>query len=475
MNQRYDESEINLVTVLYKSCLKWRGILIFAVLVAIVVGATRMAMNIQTLGDEEKKSQLYVEYQDELNAYEAEGLALKLSIQENERNLRNQKEYNENSLLMKIDSKNEWQGSMSFYVDTDYQILPGSSIQNENPAYKITYAYYDYCESGEFYGTVLEKLSFELKDQKYLREILTVEFDDSRYAFTIRTVADTKEHSDELLRIAAETLQSRYSFIQKSLGKHSLKTDTGVSYVCVNTDREQYQFQQETKEKEWMQNVPELNEEYRKWKAKKSTIQMPVVTVGEAIKDGIKWIIIAGVAGCLAAMFALSVVIAFSGKIKDREDLGNKVFVLGELPVQKGKRKQNCLDRIVYHIFGVAMKCSEYDGRVAAIAQTLGKMLENEEKSQGTIALVGDAESTELSTIAKQLTKTMPAGMQTVAAGNILTNAEANQEIYKADAVAIVVTEDATMCKVYRQMVNQLEACEVKTLGVILTNCPGIQ
>ena len=76
MNQRYDESEINLLTVLYKSCLKWRGILIFAVLVAIVVGATRMAMNIQTLGDEEKKNQLYVEYQDELNAYEAEGLAL---------------------------------------------------------------------------------------------------------------------------------------------------------------------------------------------------------------------------------------------------------------------------------------------------------------------------------------------------------------------------------------------------------------
>ena len=96
-----------------------------------------------------------------------------------------------------------------------------------------------------------------------------------------------------------------------------------------------------------MQNVPELNEEYRKWKAKKSTIQMPVITMGEAIKDGIKWIIIAGVAGCLAAVFALSVVFAFSGKIKDREDLGNKVFVLGELPVQKGKRKQNCLDRIV--------------------------------------------------------------------------------------------------------------------------------
>ena len=475
MNQRYEENEINLVTVLYKTCLKWRGIFLFAILVAIVVGVTRMAMNIQTLGDEEKKSQLYVEYQDELNAYEAEGLALKLSIQENERNLRNQKEYNENSLLMKIDPKNEWQGSLSCYIDTDYQIMPGSSVQNENPAYKITAAYADYYDGGEFYQTVMEKLSFELQDQKYLKEILWVSFDYSRYAFTIHSAADTKEHCDELLNIASETLQSRYNFIQKSLGKHSLKAGTGVSYSLVNSDRELYQFQQETKEKEWMQNAPELNEEYRKWKAKKSTIQMPVVTVGEAIKDGIKWIIIAGVAGCLAAVFALSVVFAFSGKIKDREDLGNKVLVLGELPVQKGKKKQNCLDRIVYHIFGVAMKCSEYDGRVAAIAQTLGKMLENEEKSQGTIALVGDAESTELSTIAKQLTKTMPAGMQTVAAGNILTNAEANQEIYKADAVAIVVTEDATMSKVYRQMVNQLEACEVKTLGVILTNCPGIQ
>ena len=59
---------------MYKTCIKWRGIFLFALLVAIIVGATRMAMNIQTLGDEEKKSQLYAEYQDKLNAYEAEGL-----------------------------------------------------------------------------------------------------------------------------------------------------------------------------------------------------------------------------------------------------------------------------------------------------------------------------------------------------------------------------------------------------------------
>ena len=40
-------------------------------------------------------------------------------------------------MLMKLDSLNEWNGSMNFYIDTDYQILPGMSVQNENPAYKI--------------------------------------------------------------------------------------------------------------------------------------------------------------------------------------------------------------------------------------------------------------------------------------------------------------------------------------------------
>lgn len=474
MNQRYEENEINLVTVLYKTCLKWRGIFLFALLVAIVVGATRMAMNIQTLGDEEKKSQLYVEYQDELNAYEAEGLALELSIQENERNLQNQKEYNEYSMLMKIDPRNEWQGSMSFYVDTDYQILPGSSIQNENPAYKITYAYYDYCESGEFYGTVLEKLSFELKDQKYLREILTVEFDDSRYAFTIRTVADTKEHSDELLRIAADTLQSRYSFIQKSLGKHSLKVDTGVSYVCVNTDRELYQFQQETKEKEWMQNVPELNEEYRNWKLKKSSIEVPVISLEEAIKDGMKYLIIAGAAGCFLAVFALFVVYAFSGKIKDREDLGSQVFVLGELPGKAGKKKLCVLDRLIYHIFGVTLKESEYEGRLAAMAQSMGRMLTEMKGTSGTIALVGDIEKAELEQLAEQFTKEMPEGMKAVAAGNILTGSEAAKTVYAADGVVIVAKEDITTRKTFQEIWNHLEVCGVKIMGAVLTGCQTV-
>lgn len=471
MNQRYEENEINLVTVLYRTCLKWRGILLFAVLIAIAVGATRMAMNIQTLGDEEKRSELDAEYQDALNAYEAEGMALELSIRENERNLRNQKEYNENSMLMKIAPRNEWQGSMSFYVDTDYQILPGSSIQNENPAYKITYGYYDYCESGEFYGTVLEKLSFELKDQKYLREILSVEFDDSRYAFTIRTVADTKEHSDELLRIAAEALQSRYSFIQKSLGQHSLKTDTGASYVCVNTEREQYQFQQETLEKEWLQNVPELNEEYQNWKLKKSSIEIPVSTLGEAIKDGIKYLIIAGAAGVFLAVFALFVVYAFSGKIKAQEDLGTGAYVLGELPGKGGKKKQCFLDRLIYHIFGVTLKESEYEGRLAAMAQSMGRMLSEMESTPGTIALVGDVEKVELDRLAEQFTKEMPEGMQVVAAGNILTGSEAAKTVYAADGVVIIAKEDITTRKTYQQIRSNLEVCGVKVMGAVLIDC----
>lgn len=196
--------------------------------------------------------------------------------------------------------------------------------------------------------------------------------------------------------------------------------------------------------------------------------------MSEAINDGIKWIMIVGAVGCFAAFFALFVVFAFSGRVKDREDLGGNVFVLGELPVQKNKKKPIFVDRMIYHIFGVTMKSSEYEGRISAIAQTLGRMLENEEKKQGTIALVGDAEGVELRAIEEHLTKSMPEGMKTVVVGNILTDAEANRTAYSSDGVVLAVQDDVTLKKAYRQMRDQLEACSVKVWGVILAGCQAI-
>lgn len=471
MENQYEE-EINLSAMLLNICLRWRVFLVVMIVFAVVVGGTKLAMGIQGLKDPENVERMKAEYEDEMTAYEAEGIALKMQISENQRNLRLQTDYNDKSILMKIDPRNEWVASMNLYVDANYQIMPGSSIQNENPAYKIIYAYYDYYNSGEFFTTVMDKLSFDIGELKYLKEVLSVSFDTSRYAITINVVADTKEHSDELVRVAGDAFQSRYNFVNSSLDKHTLKNSEAVSYTQINTDREAYQLAQENQENVWKQNVPELNEQYREWERKEASIERPIVDVRGAVRNGVKWIVIAAVIGCFVCAVIFFLQYLLSGKIREAGNLGPNARVLSELPAQK--KRKNPIDRLICRLFGVVIKESEYGSRVEAMALSLGKMLDAMQCENATVAFVGDVKNAELKALAGQIEKTLTGKHKIVAAGNMIVDPSAAKAAYAADAVVVVAKQNVSPRKTYMQFCDKLSACKVQVLGTVLMGVEAI-
>lgn len=480
METRYEE-EINLAVILFKICKRWRILVITTFVFAIAIGGTRLAINLQGIADEARLEKLKTEYQDTLAGYEAEGETLKLAIEENQRNLKNQTDYNDGSLLMKIDPQNEWNGSVNFYIDAGYQIMPNSSVQNENPAYQILYAYADYYQSGEFYTAVMSGLSFDLGEQKYLREILTASFNAGRYAFTLSATADTEEHCREMLNLAVEAFRSRYEFVENILGKHKLTSAQPVVYARVNTSREDFQKTQKANEKTLLQNVPELNKQYRDWEERGAGMEAPMLDAASAVKGGLKWIILGGVLGFIISFVCLSVKTLFSGRIRSADDCSAGTRVLAELPA--AERRENVVDRFVCRIFGVTMKASEYDSRVKALTLSLAKLLEgnvnegtpcgtaktgDKEKIGYTVALVGDIDRKKLEAFAGQVRKALPDGYEAVAAGNLIADGEAAETAYGADAVLLVAEQDVSVKKSYAQINDRLHACKMPVLGTVL-------
>ena len=470
MDNQYEE-EINLITLLLKVCQRWRAMLNTAAVAAVVIGCTKLAMNIQGINDAEKMEKLIAAYNDAVGSYEAEGEALQQRIDDNQRNLRIQSEYNDSSMLMKVDPVNEWRGTMNLYIDTDYQIMPESSIQNENPAYKIAYAYYDYY-AGAFYTDVFEKLSFDMIELKYLKEVLGVSIDANRYSITISVVADTKEHCDEIMRAAEEAFRSRYDFVKSSLGEHSLKVSDAISYAQINLDREQYQIDREKYEKQLVQNGYTLNDDYREWELREDEIEEPIIDLAGAVKNGIKWILIAGVGGGALSFAALFIKYMFSGRIKSADDLGRDIYTLAELPA-RGKKK-NAIDRFICRLFGVVVKESEYDSCLEAMTLSLEKMLGAMEREVGTIAFVGDVGEADLKDFVKQVGETLSTRYKVVAAGDIITEPAAAKAAYDADAVVLVAEQDMTLKKNYAQMYSKLSTCRVEVLGAVLLGAESI-
>ena len=467
--QTTDEIEIDLLQMLYKACTKWRSIVVFAVVLLLLVGLAKGALNFATLNDPETFERMKADYEAEVLAYEAEGKQLETSIKTSATNLELQKRYNEESLLMKIDSDEEWTGKVILYIGTDYQIMPGSSIQNENPAYKIVNAYVDYATGGDFYTQVQEGLSFEIVGTNYLKEVLGVWADGSRYAVTISAVADTKEHCSELLNVATRVLTAQKDNIEKQIDDHTLQTSTAGIYSQMNSDREREQLANMARANDLEAENTSLVIEYKEWREKKGEIQVPVLDSWHAVRNAIKWGILGGVGGAILLGVVYCLAYIMSGKVEGSYLTALGLNVIGELPVQSDKKVAG-IDLLLCKMFGIRMQRSEYADRLSAVAIHTGQLWKTlQDPANNKIAVVSDLKAEEVAAVTAVMQDKLSGECAMVQAGNLLVSADASKKAEEASAVVLVAKQGASFKKDVEAMVQMLRACDKKILGVVLT------
>lgn len=467
----YEEEEINLWMMLFYGFKRWKIAFVVAIIVAVLVGGYRMTSNIRVLNDEETFTQMKTDYESELLAYEAEGKQLEANIESTNKELVNQKDYIENSVLMKVDAKNEWIGRVNCYIDTKYQIMPGTSIQNENPAYKITSAYYDLASSGNFYNEVLEGITIDISDVKYLKEVLGVSADTNRYALTIAVLATSEEECRDLLKVTTDVLESHKQEIEKQLGEHNFIITTEKPYSQINETREQYQLSQQLLENDLEVEYADLRIQYKEWHEKDGKIAMPVLDYAHAVKNGIKWLIIAGVAAVVVVLGCCCLGYLFTGYVTCGYEAPGHLHLIGMVP-KNTTRKLNVIDKIIYTVFGCKLLAKDYTEILDASAIHLVQVWKNADLNSNTnsIAVASDISEEKLKALVEEMQKTVGQNCELVHAGNVLLSAEASKKVEAASSVVLVVEQNTSLKKNVEKMIDQFNAYGKKILGIIITN-----
>ncbi len=463
-----EEKEIDLVRMLLKACLGWRTIAVVAIIVAFVVGGIKMATNIAHVLDPEVQEKAQQEYDAKVTAYEAEGRQLELAIEETERQIRVQEDYLDQSILMQLDPNQEWNGSMTLYVGTDYQIMPGSTYQNENQASKIVAAYGDYVDSGDFYTAVMDKLSFQVKDVRYLNEMLGVSVDTGRYVISISALADTREKCEELINTAKTLLLAAQSQITTQIDKHTIQTTEVRILSKENPDREAFQTNQKNAVQDMEATIANYRTDYIEWEAKEAELKLPIVTMKKAITNGIKFFLIAGLVMGFVMGGIYCVGYIFSGRVQGSESLPFGLHLIGEIPVGTEK-KLNGIDKWFLGIFGVVAKREEKDARLGAAARHLSQLVETKVEGQKSVALISDMEKEELDKLVTSLGKSVASGVELVSAGNILVSPEGSKLAEDQSAVVLVAKQGVSVQKTLNAMVDQLKSYDKIILGAIVT------
>ena len=463
------EQEIDMKKMFYKMCKHWRRIVGFATIIAVLLCGFTALKGVIDFNDEEKHAKMKAEYDAIWSAYQEEGRQIILAKRDLEKTIEEHNEYMEESVLMDINHQDEWWGDVSYYVDTDYQIMPDSIYQNENPASKICQSYRSYYAGGDFHRYLLDNLSYDIPI-KYLREIVSVDVDVSGRTISIRVRHMDKTHVDEILALFNKSIQSAKTDIDQAVYEHELITMSDTAYSEINLGLRDMQEQKNILSEQYADQMSVLDGNLLEWEKEEKKLELPVITVGGVIIQAVKMLIIGGLVAAVVAAGYYAAQYALSGKVQGSEHISSEVYLIGKVPGKTQKKHFYFIDKLVDRMFGITMRESEADDRIAIIGNNIGVVAAG--KKAESVAMVSDISMRSLQRLTEQASKSCAIKM--VSAGNILKDPFADKAVDAADSVVIVVGQGESRKDT---LTSLIASCNVKNkmiLGYILTNADSL-
>lgn len=331
-NNNY-EQEIDLKDLLFAVLRKWRPIILVAVVLAVLLGGYKGYKDITSMKDPKQVEKQTQADQEALQAYNLKKSGLEREIDNLTKSINGQQSYADNSILMKINPYDEYVSNISIYVDTDYQIMPGSVYQNFDTRRSLLSAYTTLALNGELGNYLSNELNI---DVQYIKELIAVSpsYDANTISISIKHV--TSDDCDKLSELVMDFFKDKQKVLVASIGEHTLDVINEATYSAVDLNLE-------TTQKNTYNNLSTMEASLNEKTAELAKLEEPKPTLTSklsALKSGIKYFILGGVLGGFMMVFFVCVGFLMSDKLNSEKELRKRfgVRILGVFDA-KGKKK----------------------------------------------------------------------------------------------------------------------------------------
>lgn len=331
-NNNY-EQEIDLKDLLFAVLRKWRSIILVAVVLAVLLGSYKGYKGIVSMNDPKQVEKQTQADQEALQAYNLKKSGLEREIDNLTKSINGQQSYADNSILMKINPYDEYVSNISIYVDTDYQIMPGSVYQNFDNRRSLLNAYTTLALNGELGNYLSNELNI---DVQYIKELIAVSssYDANTISISIKHV--TSDDCDKLSELVMDFFKDKQKVLVASIGEHTLDVINEATYSAVDLNLE-------TTQKNTYNNLSSMEASLNEKTAELAKLEEPKPTLTSklsALKGGIKYFILGGVLGGFMMVFFICVGFLMSDKLNSEKELRKRfgIRILGVFE-PKGKKK----------------------------------------------------------------------------------------------------------------------------------------
>lgn len=456
-NYEYEE-EIDLKQLLVYVFRKWRTMLAAAVILGLLLGGAKTAKGFLDLQDPEKVEESIKEAELAQENYDTAKAQLTNQMAEYNRQIDDYQKYQDNSLYMKIDPYAVYKESVTYVVTTDYQILPNMTYQSLNWMGPVLSAYTSVATSVTLNDLPPEGQAglSEEWDADSLDKLIKVETNTNDGKLTITASAESEIRAKAILQAVREKVEANQENIAKAAGEHRLSVIAEKSMITVDqsiiNDREAR-----------LRNITALREAADKAVEKYNKLNEPSkasLSAGGAVKGGIKFGVLGGVAGVFLCGFFYCLQFLMNGKLNSINNLKERyqTRILAVLPPE---RKHGWIDRLLDAIEGIKTGPEDTEKILTVAAMSIGKA-----ENACVLSLAGTAPAETKAKIAEIMKKNE--GLTVIDAGNLLMDPEAVRKVRGADCVILAETKNRSAVSDIERETEILNGIGVPLKGFII-------
>lgn len=484
-----DESEISLLDLLYHILRRWRSILLFAALFCVLLGGFKLVKGIRTLGSADLKEE-QKNYESQLQGYTISKEHLENQVKELTEAIQDKEDYYDHSVLMKLDPKQAYKGTVTFVV-TDADEVPSAeanrdlSLAIDRKMNSVLGSYVALIQNGTILRDVQNGLSSKL-DQKYLAELIYTQVDYQSKLLHITVVGDDKQQVQSISDAIVQGLQNASVQMNASVAAHRLEllssyvgndADTSIPIGMIpeagaNTSDASYQTSIEELQKNYMNSITDMQDQLLECNKQMGELEKPEPPVGASrasvLKEGIKYGIIGFVAGAFVLTFVYVLQYLLCGKLMDSDELNDRygILLLGDYYAPLHAHP-NRIDRWIDRMNGITEDKRSVESVYALSAANIMAQVGTAKNSK--LLLMGNAKSEDFDAAATALSeKLCLSGIDVIAAGNVNESASAIEKLQQTEQVVLIEQRGASRQQDIQKELLILRKLEKKIIGAIV-------
>lgn len=458
MDNNIYEQEIDLKDLMFALFRKWRLVVLFAFIFAVLLGGNKCVKELMHQHDEEFVAELKEQYKTDQMKYEQSKKTYERDIESFNASLTNQEEYKEKSILLKADPYNKGTASVDVFVKmSEAPESAGITVTPVDFADSVVKAYASAIQQGGF----LEEISREMGvDLIYTKELVTVTTDYDSNMLNVSVTYTDKEGAGKILDVILKNLRSMYPDIQEHLGQHNLSIMNQDIGVITDQTLAEYQKQ---KVEDLAATNKNLEDTEKALKELEEPAKPVVLSKMSIVKEGVKYGILGCFVGAFLVAFCVCFVFVMNGNINTDEDLRNR-FGLKHLGGFAQTRVKKAFSRVDMWLDRLEGREVVSDNSVVDIisANIIGMLNKGE-----SVFLTGMVEETRLADLAEKIQQRL-SELKLGFGTDILRNAVSLQNLQKYNTVILVESRRQTKIREIEKEIEIVRNMKKEVLGYIV-------